>query len=206
MATLNDDYTTLLTALLPRGAAWEGENLLVEGLAPSLARVHKRSAELMTEISPGESVELIDRYEALCGLPDKCIPDGVQTLTQRQRRLAAKINGYGGINEAFYLNQLRVLGYDAVTITQFQNNDPDAPDTWPPDTTKDDYRYYWQVNIPDSAATTVMTCTDSCNSALRTWGDTVAECVIDKLCPSHTVVLFSYEDSDNNAQEYKKNA
>ncbi|EFX9991264.1 phage tail protein, partial [Shigella flexneri] len=34
----------------------------------------------------------------------------------------------------------------------------------------------------------------------RTWGDTVAECVINKLCPSHTVVLFSYPDEAEDAQ------
>ncbi|EAX9077511.1 hypothetical protein GG864_22220 [Salmonella enterica] len=29
---------------------------------------------------------------------------------------------------------------------------------------------------------------------------TVAECVIDKLCPSHTVVVFTYPEGKENAQ------
>ncbi|EAA9054191.1 hypothetical protein DFR10_05230 [Salmonella enterica subsp. enterica serovar Sandiego] len=31
-------------------------------------------------------------------------------------------------------------------------------------------------------------------------GGTVAECVIDKLCPSHTVVVFAYPEGKENAQ------
>lgn len=206
MAGINDEYVRLLRHLLPSGPAWEGESdYLVEGLAPSLGRVHDRAGVLMKELDPGSTVELIDRYEALCGLPDECIPDGTQTLTQRQRRLAAKVNGYGGINEAFYRGQLAALGHGDATITQFQNCAPDAPDSWPEEATADDYRYFWRVNMPVSANIDVMTCSDRCNAFLRTWGDTVAECVIDKLCPSHTTVLFAYGDTEKT-QEYKQRA
>lgn len=202
---LDDEYTRLLRNLLPPGPAWEDDNAVIEGLAPSFARVHQRASDLMREISPGETVELIDRYEKLCGLPDECIPAGVQTLTQRQRRLAAKVNGFGGINEAFYLRQLADLGYTTITITQFQNEPADA-ENLPEESTADDYRYFWQVNIPAGATIDTMTCSDRCNAFLRTWGDTVAECVIDKLAPSHTVVLFAYGEEETKAKEFKTRA
>lgn len=35
---VEDEYTRLLKRLLPPGPAWEGNNPLLEGLAPSLAR------------------------------------------------------------------------------------------------------------------------------------------------------------------------
>lgn len=197
---LQDEYTRLLMHLLPSGPAWEGDNPLLEGLAPSLARLHSRTEDLTTEIDPGSTVELIDRYEALCGLPDACAPDGVQTLVQRQRRLDAKVNGYGGINEAFYRRQLDALGYTTTTITQYQNDDKSPNAEW-----GDYWRYYWQVNIPEDANVKRMTCRSKCNEALRTWGDTIVECVIDKLCPSHTKVVFAYDGHDE-VQEYSKNA
>ncbi|MGQ7145707.1 hypothetical protein ACUOA8_41705, partial [Escherichia sp. SS-MK2] len=53
-----------------------------------------------------------------------------------------------------------------------------------------EWRYYWQVNMPAATNTTWMTCGDPCDSALRIWGDTVVECVLNKLCPSHTYVIF----------------
>ncbi|HBP3935390.1 TPA: DUF2313 domain-containing protein [Escherichia coli] len=57
-----------------------------------------------------------------------------------------------------------------------------------------EWRYYWHVNMPAATNTTWMTCGDPCNSALRIWGDTVVECVLNKLCPSHTYVIFKYPE------------
>ncbi|WP_080078791.1 YmfQ family protein [Salmonella enterica] len=192
---LQDEYTQLLYHLLPEGPAWDGENPLIEGLAPSLNRVHQRADELMAEIDPARTTELIDRYEQLYGLPDSCAPEGVQTLQQRQQRLDAKANVAGGINERFYREQLDALGYTAATIEQFQNLDSTPDPEW-----GKFWRYYWRVNIPADANISRQTCTSTCDSAIRTWGDTVAECVIDKLCPSHTVVVFAYPEGKENAQ------
>ncbi|EPC6177431.1 TPA: putative phage tail protein [Serratia marcescens] len=192
--SLEDDYTRLLYHLLPPGPAWEGDNPLLNGLAPSLAAVHQRGDDLMREIDPAQTVELIGRYETLCGLPDSCAPPGVQTLRQRQQRLDAKINIPGGINERFYRQQLDALGYHTATIEQFQNLDSTPDPEW-----GDKWRYYWRVNIPSDATVAWQTCTSACNSAIRTWGDTVVECVIDKLSPSHTVVVFAYPEGENDA-------
>ena len=119
---LIDSYSQLLTNLLPRGPAWEGDDPLLLGLAPSYSRVHRRGDGLMVEVDPRTTTELISRYEQLTGLPDACAPPGVQTLAQRQQRLDAKINITGGINKAFYLAQLAALGYPDATITQFESD------------------------------------------------------------------------------------
>lgn len=191
---LNDEYTQLLYQLLPPGPAWEGDNSLIEGLAPSLARAHQRADALMQEIDPSRTTELIGRYEPLYGLPDSCAPDGVQTLRQRQQRLDAKANVTGGINERFYREQLDALGYNTATIDQFQHLDASPDPEW-----GELWRYYWRVNIPADASVSWQTCTGACNSAIRIWGDTVAECVIEKLCPSHTVVVFAYPEGTEDA-------
>ncbi|MGG4625150.1 YmfQ family protein [Serratia odorifera] len=192
--SLEDDYTQLLYHLLPPGPAWYGANPLLAGLAPSLAAVHLRGNELMNETDPSQTIELIDRYETICGLPDSCAPAGVQTLKQRQQRLDAKINIAGGINEQFYRQQLDALGYQSATIEQFQNLDESPDPEW-----GDKWRYYWRVNIPTDSTTSWQTCTSACNTAIRTWGDTVVECVIEKLCPSHTVVVFAYPEGNEDA-------
>ncbi|MHC0027112.1 YmfQ family protein, partial [Enterobacter vonholyi] len=168
---MQDEYEQLLYRLLPPGPAWEGGNPLIEGLAPSLTRVHQRADALMKEIDPAQTTELIDRYETVYGLPDSCTPDGVQSLVQRQQRLDAKANVAGGINEQFYRNQLDALGYTTATIEQFQNLDSTPDPEW-----GEYWRYYWRVNIPADANVNWQTCTSACNSAIRTWGDTVAEC------------------------------
>lgn len=199
--TLDEEYTRLLMNLLPPGPAWEGDNALLKGLAPSLSRIHNRASDLIREIDPGSSYELLSRYEELCGLPDECALDDVETIPQRQRRLAAKVNGFGGINESFYLRQLDALDYPEVTITQFQNEaENPRPVLW----SDDEYRFCWQVNIPAEASVDWMTCDSACNASLRTWGDTVIECVIDKLAPSHTQVIFSYQGDESTLKTYQE--
>ncbi|WON77845.1 YmfQ family protein [Serratia sp. UGAL515B_01] len=189
-----EDYESLLKNLLPRGPAWDGEDPLLLGLAPSLHRVHQRGDDLMIEIDPRTTQELIDRYERLTGLPDACAPDGAQTLAQRQQRLDAKINIMGGISKDFYLAQLYALGYEGATITQFETDVFRCTSTCMDSLYSDEWRFWWQVNMPNTTQVTTMTCMSSCTESLKAWGDTVAECVINKLCPSHTYVTFNYPE------------
>ena len=76
MGVSNDDYVQLLGALLPPGPAWSVDDVAISGAAPSLLRAHQRGDELMLEIDPRTTTELIDRWERCCGLPDECIPSG----------------------------------------------------------------------------------------------------------------------------------
>ncbi|WP_367273014.1 putative phage tail protein [Candidatus Symbiopectobacterium sp.] len=84
---------------------------------------NKAADGLMIEINPAQSVELINRYEKLCGLPDKCLANRKQTIGERQQVLDAKVNTVGGISEAFFKKQLEILGYPTATIEQFQHID-----------------------------------------------------------------------------------
>lgn len=58
-----DDYTNLLSALLPPGPAWSVNDPGIAGAAPSLLRVHQRGNDLMLELDPRTTTELIDRWE-----------------------------------------------------------------------------------------------------------------------------------------------
>lgn len=149
---------------------------------------------LMRELDPRTTTELINRWERLCGLPDECIPAGTQTLRQRQQRLDAKVNLAGGINEDFYLAQLAALGRPDATITRYDKSTFTCSSACTDAVNAPEWRYYWQVNMPAATNTIWMTCGDPCDSALRIWGDTVVECVLNKLCPSHTYVIFKYPE------------
>ncbi|WP_127958118.1 YmfQ family protein [Serratia microhaemolytica] len=186
------DYEGLLKNLLPRGPAWEGCDPLVVGFAPALLRIHQRGNDLTNETDPRTAVELLDRYEHITGLPDSCTPAGLQTTSQRQQRLDAKINLGGGISKNFYQAQLEALGYTGATITQFTDDVFRCTSTCIDSLYSEEWRFWWRVNMPNATQITNMTCLSSCTESLRTWGDTVAECVINKLCPSHTYVIFQY--------------
>ena len=191
---LTGQYRQMLGALLPRGPAWDADDLLLTGLAPSLATAHEHADALMLETDPRSVTELIDRYEAVSGLPDSCAPAGVQTLQQRRQRLDAKLNLAGGINESFYLSQLEALGYTGVTITRYSKSQFTCLSSCTDSLYSNEWRYYWQVNMPSSTQINPMTAISNCTASLRTWGDTVAECVMEKLAPSHTYVIFRYPE------------
>lgn len=191
---LTAQYRQMLGALLPRGPAWDADDPLLTGMAPSLSVLHERGDALMKEIDPRSVTELIDRYESISRLPDSCAPAGVQTLQQRRQRLDAKLNLPGGINEAFYLGQLEALGYTGVTITRYNKSQFTCQSSCTDSLYSDDWRYYWQVNMPASTQITPMTAISDCTDSLRAWGDTIAECVLEKLAPSHTYVIFRYPE------------
>ncbi|TKU73312.1 putative phage tail protein, partial [Citrobacter sp. TBCS-14] len=71
MGVSEDDYVQLLSALLPPGPAWSPEDVAIKGAAPSLLRVHQRADDLMLELDPRTTTELINRWEKCCGLPDE---------------------------------------------------------------------------------------------------------------------------------------
>lgn len=191
---LTAQYRQMLGALLPRGPAWDSDDLLLTGFASSLSEAHGRADALMLETDPRSVAELIDRYESISGLPDSCAPAGVQTLQQRRQRLDAKLNLPGGINESFYLGQLAALGYTGVTITRYKKSQFNCLSDCTDLLYSDEWRYYWQVNMPASTNVSSMTTISNCTDSLRTWGDTTAECVLEKLAPSHTYVIFRYPE------------
>lgn len=189
---LTQNYQQQLQNLLPRGPAWSENDSLLAGLAPAFVAVHERAADLIRESDPLQTVELINRYEEICGLPDSCSIPGAETIKQRQQRLNVKINAQGGITEDFYLRVLSGLGYPDATITTFSGRNFKANSPCTSALYGYDWNFYWQVNFTEATKVLNMTCRSRCNEPIRTWGDTVAECVITKLCPSHTIVIFSY--------------
>ncbi|NDO83979.1 hypothetical protein CJP72_25595 [Citrobacter sp. NCU1] len=189
---LTQNYQQQLQNLLPRGPAWSEDDPLLAGLAPAFAAVHQRSNDLIKESDPLQTVEMIDRWEACCGLPDSCSVPGTETIAQRQQRVNTKVNAVGGITKSYYLQVLSDLGYPDATITTFSGQGFKSTSPCTSALYGYDWNFYWQVNFTETTKVSGMTCKSRCNEAIRIWGDTVAECVINKICPSHTIVLFSY--------------
>lgn len=75
MTNIGDDYTQLLRMLLPPDRLAPHGMKKIRSLkgTPSLAQAHENTDSLIIKINPAQSVELINRYKKLCGLPDKCL-------------------------------------------------------------------------------------------------------------------------------------
>lgn len=189
---IEKQYQSMVSHLLPYGPAWDKEEPILLSLALTLSKTHHRVDDLMLEIDPRTSTELIDRYEQVCGLPDSCYSELFQTLTTRRNRLDSKLNLTGAINKDFYLNLLAINGYPDATITNYNNDVFTCESSCEDYLYDEEWRFYWIINIPHNYKITEMTCEDHCDSYLREWSDKQIECIIDKLCPSHTYVIFKY--------------
>lgn len=110
-----DNYREQLQSLLPRGSAWPRESgavltQVLDGLAQELARVDLRVENLINEIDPRTTGELLPDFERVYGLPDPCVTDAL-TTDQRRNALVSKISNQGGQSPAYYLSVLERLGY-----------------------------------------------------------------------------------------------
>lgn len=195
MGLSKQDYANQLIKLLPYGPAWEGEHPLLTGGSAELARTAERAEALaIDETNPRKTTALLPRYEALCGLPDECNIQGSQTVPERQERLAAKLEGTGGINEAFFKSLLTSLGYPDATITRYHNSIFTAGSRAGDPLNSSAWRFVWAVNLPADGKIRYFSPGSSAGDPLRTWGDAEVQCVISKYAPSHTHVIFRYQE------------
>jgi len=115
-------FTRLIKGLLPLGRAWETVREdainLFPGLAVEFCRIKDRANDLLTEIDPGTSTELLEDWEQLLGLPDDCTP-AITDIVERRTQARQKLASVGGLTSDFYEGVAADLGFDAI-VTDFQ--------------------------------------------------------------------------------------
>jgi uncharacterized protein YmfQ (DUF2313 family) len=187
-ATAEAYYQALLSRR-PRGPAWAEDDGVLAALSEELARCHNRALDTINEADHRQTYEMLQAWERAGGLPDQCT-SGAETVTERQSRLSQKITGRGGQSRAFFIIVAEKLGCPGARITEFRpfactSVCEDSLDT-------DPWRFVWRLDVPHSTPMTEMTTGSVCTDFIRVWGDTALECVITRLKPAHTHVLFSY--------------
>lgn len=190
-----DYYKEQLKQLLPQGMAWPKDDestlsQLLHGFAEELARVDGRAWQLIEEIDPRTTTELLEDWERVAGLPESCVGELSETIQARRDAVVEKITSIGNQSPQYFIDIAAKLGFE-ITITEFRPfraghshaGDPVYDEEW---------AYWWQVN---SALNTIFYFEAGQNSAgdpLRWWGNAILECIIRKRKPAHTGVIFAY--------------
>lgn len=195
MAAMTDeDYFQQLKALLPKGAAWAAEDgsvlaNLLRAMGSAFSWVDARTQDLLDEVDPRTTVECLGDWEKELGLPDNC-GSPPTTLQQRRAAVLAKYTAIGGQSPQYFINVAAAHGY-TITITEnfpfrfgistFGSAFNGGPET-----------FTWQVNAP--AVTPVyFTFGQSCfGEPFESYRNDLLECLINKLKPAHTEVVFNY--------------
>lgn len=189
-----DDYQEAMKRLLPPGRAWpRGQDAtfshLLGALSGPLEKLHARVLALLeTEADPARAIEMLPEWEDAFGLPDPCVPAGSE-LTLRRAALLAKITSQGGQSSAYLVAAAAQLGF-SITITEYHpyqvGSSVGAPLYSPA------WRYVWQVNAPAKTFRLWRVGTSAVGDPLRSWDVTALECVLRRLAPAHTNLVFSY--------------
>lgn len=183
-------HTDLLARLLPPVSYAPDGGLLAAMLAgdgTALDAAHGGAIALREEFDPRTAAALFAEWETTVGLPDACV-GADQSTGQRRAALVAKWIGLGGQSPAYFVGVAAAMGY-TITITEFDPHDvtmdvgvPIHGPLW---------RLAWQVNAALDTITH-LTVLDTVSDPLSAWGNAAMECMLTRLKPAHTHVIFSY--------------
>ena len=183
-------HAALLAMLLPPVSYAPGERmepeLAAEGAA--LDAVHAGAARAVRGINPFQATEWVEDYERVYGLPDTCALPG-RTYQERLAALAIAVMERRGISRAYFIRLAALIGY-AIAITEYKPftagsraGDPLSNDNW---------KFAWCVQAPAVTLRRFAAGRSCAGEALAEWGDAYLECVMRRLKPAHTQVLFAY--------------
>lgn len=186
-------HATLLALLLPPVSYAPGERMGAELAAEGAAMdaVHADAVRAVRGINPFQATEWVEDYERVYGLPDNCAALE-RTYQERLAALAIAVMERRGISRDYYIRLASLIGY-SINITEYKPFT--AGSRAGESLTNGDWKFAWCVQ---AAAVTVrrFTAGRSCaGEALAIWGDEYLECVMRRLKPAHTAVLFAYGGS-----------
>lgn len=195
MAVTGADYGRQLGQLLPPGPAWTTEpdsqlQRLLLAFGASLARAHHRADDLDREIDPSTTHEILDRWEAALGLPDKCSGALETTLQGRRNAVVAKLFSTGGQSVEFFQGVGLSLGFD-VTISEFRPFRAGRSAAGDP-LTNGDWAYTWRVDAPSTTVIPFRAGQSVASEPLQAWGNAALECKLNQLKPAQTILLTGY--------------
>ena len=189
-----EKYTAMLQNLLPQGLAWprqpgtQTEGLLT-ALAVELERVDNRVADMLRESYPLTTTELLTDWERVTGLPEEC--EGLAPTVQlRREAVDQKLSSIGGQDRAYYIDVAARLGYE-ITITEYKPFRAGASSAGDP-VYDEEWAYAWRVDAPEESVRYFAAGESTAGEPLATWGNELLECVINRLKPAHTIVIFAY--------------
>lgn len=178
MTTSPELYEEQLFASLPPGRAWPDRlesNLrqLLLALAVQLYAVDLRGQQVLAELDPGTTFDLLPEWERLLGLPDPCAPPA-QTVQERRARVVQRLTVQPHPTKQYLLELCAALGYPDATITE------SGP-------------HQFTVDVPNPRVTYFRTGASQCGDLLgKIERAADLECLLTEQKPAHLSIIFNY--------------
>lgn len=176
----------------PQGFAWEGEKFkqVVDAFAVEFWRAQGRFDDfLCRESDPKQTLELIEDWEKMLGIPDECTVPGT-TIEERRAQICQKLVATGGSSFEYYEQIAAALGFE-VTVSDYK---PFVAGSLTGDKLTNDpiWTHRWLVTAPADTFTVFKAGREKCGDKLVEVGNETLQCTFEKLKPAHTEVLFSF--------------
>ena len=187
-------YVEQALALLPNGPAWpKGPKSVLykvlSALSDGFLAMHRRAGDLLREMAPIGTVELLPDWERVLGLPDDCAPAAV-TVNERRGTVLQRLRAMGGQSRAYFIRAASALGFD-ILIEEFRpfqigtGRAGDPVDGLP-------WRFAWRIFGPETTQRFFRAGESAAGEPLSLFGNEILECAIERLKPAHTIVHFAY--------------
>lgn len=188
-----DQYGEQFARQLPPGRVWPkepGSRLrgLLRGLAEGFARAHARALDLIEEVDPRTTTQLLLDWERVLGLPEDC-PGAETTLAGRRAAVVSKLTSLGGQSPGYFIAVAASLGF-TITIREYgpaQIQDPVGVPVYSPE-----WRHTWEVNAPEFTIRIARVNESQIGEPLRAWGNELLECVFARLKPAQSRLVHTY--------------
>ena len=196
MASSLVKYISLFYKLLPKGKAWNrspASNMykLISAYSPEWKRVDDRVSDLLRESNPITCQETLSSWEKLFGLPDNCTENLNLTFEQRRNIVIQRFVARGGSNAAYFEKIAAIFGYPDVKCSDYkpfrsgksQSGDQISGEGW---------EYVFKLFSPNAIINNFKSGSSQSGDQIRTFGNPAMECIIRRVKPAHTTVIFSY--------------
>ena len=187
-------YREQLHALLPTGPAWSPDSgtvldELLDAIASQMADVDQSGANLLDEIRPSTTFELLPDWERVVGLPDICSVLG-STVTVRRASLLEKLVSKPTLNPSEFVRIGESFG---VTITVEEHDQTRAGTSSALNTGGGRWRHVWWITIPTSADAVRFNMLSTFDTPFLSIGrNTEMECRLQNAAPAHTELHIEY--------------
>lgn len=185
-------HADLLKSLLPPVSYDPAGHAIVaqlEAEGAALDDAWAASLRVLATITPDGDTQLLPDWERVYGLPDACMADIESSVSSRVAAVIDKIRRGGGLSRQFFIDMAAALGY-AITIDEFVPFTVSSLVTGALYDT--DSQYYWRVNLATATPPRPFTVLDSVTTRLVVYQTGLLECLLQKLKPAHTELLFAY--------------
>ena len=193
----SEDYARVLKQLLPPGPAMQFDGAetieqILMALADSYNAVHDRSCDLLREMIPSSTVEMLPDWERVAGLPDDCDPGDATTLEARRKALLARLGAVGGQSKDYFIALAALFGF---TISIYEYNRFTAGhSTCGEALTNDDWHFTWRVKAESLITGRFRAGLGRAGEPLQVFGNEILECILNKWKPAHTYIIFDYSE------------